>query len=91
MTGGETAMLAEAGYQRRREENQAASIRLVELLDLPPEQRFREILNLSPEEQRGLANRAKGAKADALMQGMNGQEKETLRALNNPSRGWWMN
>ncbi len=86
MTGGETAMLAEAGYQRRREENQAASIRLVELLDLPPEQRFREILNLSPEEQRGLANRAKGAKADALMQGMNGQEKETLRALNNPEQ-----
>ena len=87
--GGDTAedsLAADAGHQRRREENQAANIRLLELLDLPPEERFREILQLSPEEQRAIANRAKGPKADSLMDGMNGQEKETLRALNNPEQ-----
>ena len=83
---GSDAMLADATYQRRREETQAASIKLVELLDLPPEERFRAVLKLSPEEQRALASRAKGPKADALMQGMNGQEKETLAALNNPEQ-----
>jgi len=83
---GENAMLADASYRQRREENQAANVKLVELLDLPPEDRFREILKLSPEEQRVISNRAKGPKADALLEGMNGQEKETLRALNNPEQ-----
>ncbi len=83
---GDSAMLADASHQRRREENQAASIRLLELLDLAPDERFRAILKLSPEEQRALARRAKGPKTDALMQGMNGQEKETLGALNNPEQ-----
>jgi uncharacterized protein (DUF1800 family) len=82
----ENAMAADAGHQRRREENQAASIRLLELLDLPPDQRFQAILKLSPEEQRAIANRLKGPKADALLEGMSGQEKETLRALNNPEQ-----
>ena len=83
---GENAMLADASYRQRREENQAANVKLVELLDLPPEDRFREILKLSPKEQRVISNRAKGPKADALLEGMNGQEKETLRALNNPEQ-----
>ncbi len=82
----DNAMLSGASYQRRREENQAAGIRLLELLDLPPDERFRAVLTLSPEEQRALAGRAKGPKADALMQGMNGLEKETLAALNNPEQ-----
>jgi len=73
-------------YQRRREETQAASIKLLELLDLPPDERYRQILKLSPEEQRAISNRAKGGKADELLGGMNGQEKETLRALNNPEQ-----
>lgn len=83
---GDTAMLADASYQRRREENQAESIKLLELLDLPPDERFRVILKLSPKEQRALASRAKGPKAEALTLGMNGQEKETLGALNNPEQ-----
>jgi len=83
--GGNT-MPDDATYQRHREQNQAARIRLLELLDLPPEERFHEILALSPEQQRAIASRAKGPKADAIMQGFNPQEKETLRALNNPEQ-----
>ena len=85
-TAADDAMLADTSFQRRREENQAASIRLLEFLDLPPDERFRAVLKLSPEEQRALASRAKGPKADALTQGMNGQEKETLGALKNPEQ-----
>ena len=80
------AMLADDAYQHHREEMQAANIRLLELLDLPPDERMKEILKLSPEEQRMIANRAKGPKADALLGGMNGQQKEALQALNNPEQ-----
>jgi len=82
----DNAMLADATYQRRREESQALTVRLVELLDLPPDERYREIMKLSPEEQRLISNRAKGPKADALLGGMSSEEKETLRALNGPEQ-----
>jgi hypothetical protein len=77
---------ADANYQRRREEMQAANIKLLELLDLPPDQRMKEILKLSPEDQHFIANRAHGPKSDALMGGMDGKQKETLLSLNNPEQ-----
>ena len=73
-------------HSRQREENQAVNIKLVELLDLPPDQRIKQILELSPEQRRVIGNRVKGPKGDALMGGMNGQQKETLQALNNPEQ-----
>jgi uncharacterized protein (DUF1800 family) len=82
----DSAQPSDAAYTRRREAMQAANIKLLELLDLPPDERIKEILKLSPEERRVMGNRAKGPKADALMEGMNGQEKETLQALNNPEQ-----
>jgi uncharacterized protein (DUF1800 family) len=80
------AMQADPGYGRRREEMQAANIKMLELLDLPPDERIKEILKLPPEEQRIIANRTRGPKADALMGGMSGQQKETLLALKNPEQ-----
>ena len=82
----ENAKMTNVAYQRRREAAQAVNIQLQELLDLPPADRAQEILKLSPEERRVVANRAKGPKADALMQGMNGKQKETIMALNNPEQ-----
>ena len=79
-------MQADAEHTRRREESQAGNIKLRELLDLSPDQRYREILGMSPEEQHSIANRAKGPKSDALMEGLNGQQKETVLALNNPEQ-----
>ncbi len=79
-------MQADSSFGRRREEMQAANIKLLELLDLPPNERLREILKLSPEEQRMIANRAKGPRSDALLAGMTGQQKETLGALKNPEQ-----
>ncbi len=84
--GANISTQADASYGRRRQEMQAANIKLLELLDLPPDERIREILKLAPEEQRLIANRTRGPKSDALMEGMNGQQKETLLALKNPEQ-----
>jgi uncharacterized protein (DUF1800 family) len=71
---------------QRREERRAANLRAQELLDLPPDERMKEILQMSPEDRRALAATAKGPKADALTEGMNAQQKETVMALNNPEQ-----
>ena len=71
---------------RRREERRQANLRAQELLDLPPDERMKEILKMSPEDRREIATTTKGAKADALMEGMSPQQKETMQALNNPEQ-----
>jgi uncharacterized protein (DUF1800 family) len=71
---------------RRREERRTANLRAQELLDLPPDERMKEILQMSPEDRRALAATTKGPKADALTEGMNPQQKETVMALNNPEQ-----
>ena len=47
---------------------------------------MKEILKMSPEDRRTIATTTKGAKADALMEGMSPQQKETMQALNNPQQ-----
>ncbi len=81
-----TATEADAGEMRRREERREAYLKTQELLDLPADERMKEILRMSPEEQRALGTTTKGAKGDALVQGMNPQQKETVQALNNPEQ-----
>ena len=71
---------------RRREERRRANLRAQELLDLPPDERMKEILKMSPEDRRTIATTTKGARADALMEGMSPQQKETMQALNNPQQ-----
>ena len=82
---GAMSMQADAAYEHRREESQAANIRMRELLDLPPAERFHEILKLPPEEQHVIASRAKYHKPE-LTEGMNSEQKETVLALNNPEQ-----
>jgi len=72
--------------QTRREERRRANLRAQELLDLPPDERMKEILKMSPEDRRTIATTTKGAKADALIEGMSAQQKETMQALNNPEQ-----
>ena len=47
---------------------------------------MKEILQMSPEDRQALAATTKGAKADALLEGMSAQQKETVMALNNPEQ-----
>jgi uncharacterized protein (DUF1800 family) len=71
---------------QRNEERRLANLKTQELLDLPANERMKEILKMSPEDRRAIATATKGAKAEALMEGMSPQQKETVMALNNPEQ-----
>jgi uncharacterized protein (DUF1800 family) len=71
---------------QRHEEHRLANLKTQELLDLPPDERMQEILQMSPEDQRALTTANKGARGDALIEGMNPKQKETVMALNNPEQ-----
>ncbi|MGC2198375.1 MAG: DUF1800 domain-containing protein [Terriglobales bacterium] len=71
---------------KRREDRRYADLKAQDLLDLPPDQRMKQVLEMSPEEQRALSMSLKGQKGDEFMEGMNAKQKETLQALNNPER-----
>ena len=77
---------ADPEQMRRREAHRAAIVKAEELLDLPADERMKEIMQMSPEDRLALANSAKGAKGDALLEGMNPKQKETMQALNNPEQ-----
>src|ERR1700677_3107818 len=70
---------------RRREARRRDNLKTQELADLAPDERMKEILALSPEDQVVLAG-ARGGKADALLEGLNPRQKETVEALNNPEQ-----
>jgi uncharacterized protein (DUF1800 family) len=71
---------------KHREDRLYADLKAQELLDLPPDQRMKEVLQMSPEEQRSLSASLKGQKGDDFMEGMNPKQRETLKALNNPQQ-----
>ncbi len=71
---------------RRREDRMYAELAGDKLLDAPPDQRMKEILKMSPGEQRMLTSSLKGPKADEFTEGMSPKQKETLMSLNNPQR-----
>jgi len=70
---------------RRRGQRMELEQKSEALLDLPPDERIKEIAKLSPEEQRMLANTFKDRR-DEVMEGMNPKQRETLMALNNPQQ-----
>ena len=71
---------------RRREDRLYADLKAEDLLDLPPDQRMKAILKMSPAEQRAIGTSLKGDKRDEFMEGMNPQQRETMMALNNPQQ-----
>src|SRR5437763_8165920 len=71
---------------RHRQEHLYADLGAAQILDLPPDERMREILEMSPEDQRSLAASLKGGKRDEFLEGMDAKQRETLMALNNPQQ-----
>jgi uncharacterized protein (DUF1800 family) len=84
-TKNDAAPVADNAETRRREGRRRDSLKTQELADLAPEDRMKEILAMSPEDQIVLAA-TRGAKADALLDGLSPQQKETVQALNNPEQ-----
>ncbi len=78
--------LSDEEQARRREDRLYADLKTEDLLDLPPDQRMKAILKMSPEDQRALETSLKGDKRDEFMDGMKPQQRETLMALNNPQQ-----
>jgi uncharacterized protein (DUF1800 family) len=71
---------------RHREDRLYADLKAQELLDLPPDQRMKQVLEMSPEEQRALSTSLKGPKGDEFFQGMDPMQKEAVKALSNPEQ-----
>src|SRR5580692_9215222 len=78
--------LSDEEQARRRENRLYADLKTEDLLDLPPDQRMKAILKMSPEDQRALDTSLKGDRRDEFMDGMKPQQRETLMALNNPQQ-----
>jgi len=71
---------------QKREDKLFAELKAQELLDLPPDERMKRVLEMSPEDQRAMATMLRGAKADKFTEGMNPKQRETFHALNNPQQ-----
>jgi uncharacterized protein (DUF1800 family) len=82
----EKGIADDTDQEGRQEDRRVANLKVKELLDLPPNERLKEILQMSPENQRVLTSAMKGLKADALMEGMSPQQRETLMSLRNAER-----
>ncbi len=81
-----TSQMSDEEQSRRREDRLYADLKAEDLLDLPPDQRMKAILKMSPEDQRALDASLKGDKRDEFMEGMKPQQRETIMALNNPQQ-----
>jgi uncharacterized protein (DUF1800 family) len=71
---------------RRQQERAVANQKVEELLDMPPDQRMKAVLKMSPEEQRVMTSSLQGDKRDEFMEGMNPRQRETIEALNYPQQ-----
>ncbi len=71
---------------RRREDRMYANSQVDQLLDLPPEERIRAILKMSPEDRRLITGSLKGPKGEKFFDGMSDQQRESVMALNNPQQ-----
>src|SRR6266478_5174443 len=85
-TSGKLAQMSNEEQARHREDRLYADLKAEDLLDLPPDQRMKAILKMSPEDQRAIGTSLQSDKRDEFMEGMKPQQRETLMALNNPQQ-----
>jgi uncharacterized protein (DUF1800 family) len=71
---------------RRQQERIEAEQKVEELLEMPPDQRMKAVLKMSPEEQRIMTNSLQGEKRNEFLEGMNPRQRETIEALNSPQQ-----
>ena len=71
---------------RGQQERAGANQKVEELLDMPPDQRMKAVLKMSPQEQRVMTSSLQGDKRDEFMEGMNPRQRETIEALNYPQQ-----
>jgi uncharacterized protein (DUF1800 family) len=69
---------------RLREEQLYADLEVQQLPSLPPDERFKKVLRMSPQQQLALADSLRGGKGQEFLEGLGPRQKETLLAMNNP-------
>ncbi len=74
----------EEAEAQRREERLYADLAVQSLPDLPPDERYKKVMAMSPEEQLAFAGSLRGGKGQDFLVGLNPRQKETLMAMNNP-------
>ena len=74
----------EAEQARLREERLYSDLEVQQLPNLPPDERFKKILSMTPESQLAVADSLRGGKGKGLLVGLSPKQKETLLAMNNP-------
>jgi uncharacterized protein (DUF1800 family) len=67
--------------QQQQEARMFADVDSVQLLELPPDQRYQKILKMSPEERLALARKLKGPQGMQLVDGMKPEQRETIQAI----------
>src|SRR6185312_8730112 len=70
--------------EQHREDAMYADIEGPDLLQMPPDQRYKAILKMSPYERLDLARRYRGPKGMQLLDGMTPQQRETIEAIVQP-------
>ncbi len=69
---------------RRREDRLYADLKVQALADVPAEQRYKQIMAMSSDEQVAFADSLRGGKGQEYLLGLDPRQKETLLAMNNP-------
>ncbi len=83
---GKTDKISEDERAQRRQDRLDAEAKIEGLLDMPPDQRMKAVLQMSPEEQRALTNSLQGDKRSEFLEGMNPRQRETVEALKFPQQ-----
>ncbi len=70
--------------QKPREAAMYADLDSDKLLQMPPEQRYKSILSMSPQERMDMTRSYRGPKGMQLVEGMKPEQQETIQAIINP-------
>jgi uncharacterized protein (DUF1800 family) len=70
----------------RRQERMNADQKVEDLLDMPPDERMKTLLTMSPEDQRIVTDSLQGDERDEFLEGMNPRQRETVGAINHPQQ-----
>src|SRR5579863_9883418 len=81
----ETKMTPEEEAEaRRREDRLYADLKVQSLVDLPPDERYKKVIQMSAQERLAFADSMRGPKGIEFVADMNPRQRETLLAMNNP-------
>ena len=74
----------EEAEAKRREDRLYADLGAQSLIDLPPDERYKKVMAMSPEEKLSVSQSFRSGGGLEFLDGMDAAQKETLMAMNNP-------